>query len=131
MDKHGKVGGAGPAARDLGHVAALAHELLSPLNAISGNATTLLQLGAELSPEERDRHLLTIRRISLRLSHELRDVLEAAQLGYGPLRVVPQRVSLSRLVRSHIASLREEVPTYNLVLGLPRTMPLFMQMLCR
>ena len=85
----------------------LGHELRSPLTAIRGAATLLLQAHAELAPEKVLELLRVIDSQAARMADRVEDVLVAGRLDGGRLRVLLEEVELSDVIADVLEAARE------------------------
>jgi two-component system phosphate regulon sensor histidine kinase PhoR len=91
-------------------VATVSHELRTPLASIHGAAATLATRGGELGPALHKRlHSILVEQ-SERLSELVEQILLAAQLDSGGLRVERERFDAAVLARKVIASSRPRIP---------------------
>ena len=86
-------------------LAALSHELGSPLAAIKGAATTLLDYRQRLPDERIDGFLHSIDTQTDRLNDLLDDLVLLAKIKSGTLRLQPESISLRRLLERAIEQL--------------------------
>jgi PAS domain S-box-containing protein len=91
-------------------VATVSHELRTPLASIHGAAVTLTSRGDELGPALQERLLAIVVEQSERLSELVEQILLAAQLDSGGLRVDRERFDAAVLARKVIASSRPRIP---------------------
>jgi signal transduction histidine kinase len=88
-------------------LAAVSHELRSPLTAIKGYATTLLRHASRLSREERAQFLLAISEASDRLDQLIGRMLELAQLENGSIPFTPTPVDPVRLAEAALLTAQQ------------------------
>ncbi|HZO62087.1 MAG TPA: ATP-binding protein [Gaiellaceae bacterium] len=106
-------------------VATVSHELRTPLASIHGAAVTLSSRGRELDPALRERLLSIVVEQSERLSELVEQILLAAQLDSGGLKVERERFDAAVLARKVIASSRPRIPAGLIVsLATPPEVPL-------
>ena len=89
-------------------IAAVSHELLSPVNLIRGYASTLSNLGDTLTPEQRKRYLGAIESASFKLAQMLRNSFDLPRIeaeGLGSSREV---TPLSQLVRRVVTEIQNQ-----------------------
>jgi two-component system, OmpR family, phosphate regulon sensor histidine kinase PhoR len=91
-------------------VATVSHELRTPLASIHGAAVTLARRGGELGPRLHQRLLGIVVEQSERLSELVEEILLAAQLDSGGLRLDRERFDGAGLARKVIASNRPRIP---------------------
>ncbi len=91
-------------------VATVSHELRTPLASIHGAAVTLANRGRELGPALHERLQSIIVEQSERLSELVEQILLAAQLDSGGLKVERERFDAAVLARKVIASSRPRIP---------------------
>jgi two-component system, OmpR family, phosphate regulon sensor histidine kinase PhoR len=92
-------------------VATVSHELRTPLASIHGAAVTMSSRGPELGPALHQRLLAIVVEQSERLSELVEQILLAAQLDSGGLRIERERFDAAVLARKVIASSRPRIPT--------------------
>jgi PAS domain S-box-containing protein len=92
-------------------VATVSHELRTPLASIHGAAVTLASRGGELAPGLHRRLLAIVVEQSERLAELVEQILLAAQLDSGGLRLDRERFDAAVLARRVIASTRPRIPT--------------------
>lgn len=91
-------------------VAALGHELRSPLNAVIGLSEALLEGGAPFDPERTARYLSLIQSSGRKHLAQLNDVIDIARHDCGRLKLDPQPFDLRQLCTSTFESARAENP---------------------
>ena len=105
-------------------VATVSHELRTPLASIHGAAVTMSRRGHELGPALHQRLLAIVVEQSERLAELVEQILLAAQLDSGGLRVEKQRFDAAVLARKVIASSRSRIPAgLTVALAAPREVP--------
>ena len=87
-------------------IAAASHELISPLNLIRGYATTISNLDAALSADQRKRYLQAIEFSALRLTQLLRNYLELPRLESQSLYLSLEPANLTKLVRNSVTQMQ-------------------------
>ena len=92
-------------------VATVSHELRTPLASIHGAAVTMSSRGPQLGPALHERLLAIVVEQSERLSELVEQILLAAQLDSGGLRIERERFDAAVLARKVIASSRPRIPT--------------------
>jgi len=106
-------------------VATVSHELRTPLASIHGAAVTLSSRGRELDPALHERLLSIVVEQSERLSELVEQILLAAQLDSGGLKVQRERFDAAVLARKVIASSRPRIPAgLTVSLAAPPDVPL-------
>lgn len=88
----------------------LGHELRSPLTAIRGAATLLLQAHQELAPEKVSELLAVIDSAAARMADRVEDVLVAGRLDGGRQRVLVEDVVLSDVIADVLEAERTRNP---------------------
>jgi signal transduction histidine kinase len=91
-------------------VATVSHELRTPLAAIHGAAVTLASRGGELGPIVHERLLEIVVEQSERLSELVEQILLAAQIDSGGLRLDREGFDAADLARQVISSTRPRIP---------------------
>lgn len=93
------------AAQDREQVLAIvSHDLRNPLNVVLSAASLLLE--TELQPDQRVAQLRLIRSAADRMHHLIGDLLDAASIRKGGLRVVPVEASADRIVDQAVSAIR-------------------------
>ncbi len=91
-------------------VATVSHELRTPLSPIKGWASTLLEFGDRLDPEERRAGMLSILRQAQRLERLVVNLLEVSKIEHGLHEVSDSDVAVSAVVRRIISDFEAESP---------------------
>jgi len=91
-------------------VAMVSHELRAPLSPIKGWATTLLQFGDTLEPEERRAAIQSILRQSQRLERLTASLLEVSKIEHGILDAASADVEISAVVRRIVDDFEKMAP---------------------
>ena len=91
-------------------VATVSHELRTPLASIHGAAVTMSSRGPQLGPALHERLLAIVVEQSERLAELVEQILLAAQLDSGGLRMERERFDATVLARKVIASSRPRIP---------------------
>lgn len=87
-------------------VAAVAHELRSPLTGVKGFVTTLLNNWERFSDEQKKLMLTTVSADSERLQRLITELLDVARIDTGRLPLYPREVDLDPIVERVVASVR-------------------------
>lgn len=87
-------------------VAAVAHELRSPLTGVKGFVTTLLNNWERFSDEQKKLMLTTVSSDSERLQRLITELLDVARIDTGRLPLYPREVDLDPIVERVVASVR-------------------------
>jgi two-component system phosphate regulon sensor histidine kinase PhoR len=104
-------------------ISTVSHELRSPLTAIQGYTDTLLESGPW--DAETERELLAIISLSAaKLAQLVDDLLDAAKLQAGVLRLAPEPVRLERIVQQVVAQQRALAPDHRFQVALAPGLPL-------
>jgi len=96
-------------------VATVSHELRTPLSPIKGWASTLLQFGDTLDPEERRAALQSILRQSQRIERLIVNLLEVSKIEHGMLEAADADVDLVDVVKRIVGDFEKTSPdrTFN------------------
>jgi TrmH family RNA methyltransferase len=81
-----------------GVVSGAAHDIRSPLTAVSGAASTLLKRWRSITDEQREEFLAAMGNDAARMNETLRELVDAARIVEGRLEVSPERLELSDVV---------------------------------
>ncbi len=103
-------------------LAAVGHDLRTPLAGIKASVSTLRQTDVEWSPEEREELLATIEDSTDRLDAVVRNLLDASRLQAGSLAVRTEAVALDEIVSAAALDLPEAAG--QLELDVPEDLPL-------
>ncbi len=104
-------------------VALLSHEMRTPLASIKGYATALLLDGVAWDEADRTTFLHAIDDEADHLTWLVTDVLEAANLEAGGIRVQREPVLLPRLVRRTVDAMRVMTDRHRFMLSMPERFP--------
>ena len=88
----------------------LAHDLRTPLTAIRGAATLLVQAHDEIPADRVEQLLQVIDRQAANMADRIEDLLVAAKLGNGSLRVADEDVDLADLLADALDATRARAP---------------------
>jgi PAS domain S-box-containing protein len=91
-------------------VATVSHELRTPLSPIKGWASTLLQVGDTLAPEERRAAIQSILRQSQRLERLIVNLLAVSKIEHGMLEAADADVDVSAVVGRVVADFEQTSP---------------------
>jgi PAS domain S-box-containing protein len=91
-------------------VATVSHELRTPLSPIKGWASTLLQFGDTLDPDERRAALQSILRQSQRLERLIVNLLEVSKIEHGMLEAADADVDVAGVVRRIVDDFEKTSP---------------------
>lgn len=105
-------------------IAAVSHELLSPLTLIKGYTATLLQLGETITEEQRSQYFRGIESATGRLTWLAENLLNVSRLEAGHLDLVVEPISLSELLRKSVSEMQGRTTQHVIKLRLPRSLPL-------
>ena len=104
----------------------IGHELRSPLAAIKGSATTLLQSESSLDPAEMTQFFRIIDEQADSMRELLSDLIDVVRIETGALTVSPAPAELSRLVEQARNNFIATGGRDNIVIDLPRDLPAVM-----
>jgi PAS domain S-box-containing protein len=91
-------------------VATVSHELRTPLSPIKGWASTLLQVGDTLDPEERRAALQSILRQSQRLERLIVNLLEVSKIEHGIMEAADAEVDVSTVAERVVSDFEKVSP---------------------
>lgn len=103
-------------------LSSVSHDLRTPLGAITGAASSLLDLGSGLAQEDRQELLLTIHEEAQRLHRLVTNLLDITRLESGTLQVKKEWVPLEEVVGSALSRLEEPLRGREVRLNLPDTL---------
>jgi signal transduction histidine kinase len=104
-------------------ISVLSHELLSPLTLIKGYAATLLQLGEDISEEQKKQYLRSIESASNKLAGLLENFRDTSRIEAGTLNLVVEPTSLPDLLRKTISEMQSQTTKHVIKLRLARPLP--------
>ena len=102
-------------------LAAVSHDLRTPISAIKASVTSLLQRDVEWTPEARAEFLLTIDEETDRLNALVGNLLDMSRLQAGALEISPVPVGLDEVLPAALHSIG--VPDGAVQLDVPETLP--------
>ena len=88
-------------------LSSVSHDLRTPLAAIIGSATSLLEYGAAFSPADRRDLLTTVANEAQHLDRHIQNLLDMTRLGQGTLQLKRDWVDLRDLIAGALARLKE------------------------
>ena len=103
-------------------LAAVGHDLRTPLAGIKASVSTLRQTDVEWSPQEREELLATIEDSTDRLDAVVRNLLDASRLEAGSLVVATEAVALDQVVSAAVLNLPQ--PSAQIEVDVPEELPL-------
>jgi signal transduction histidine kinase len=104
-------------------ISVLSHELLSPLTLIKGYAATLLQLGEDISEEQKKQYLRGIESAGNKLADLLENFRDISRIEAGTLNLVVEPTSLPDLLRKTISETQNQTTKHIIKLRLARPLP--------
>ncbi|MDE2363715.1 MAG: sensor histidine kinase KdpD [Hyphomicrobiales bacterium] len=104
-------------------LASLSHDLRTPLAAIAGAASSLRDLGANMSEAERIELLASIEEETGRLSRFVANLLDMSRIEAGGLKARRDWVDVADVVRSAVARCRKAFPNARLRVSLAADLP--------
>jgi two-component system sensor histidine kinase KdpD len=107
-------------------LSSVSHDLRTPLSAITGAVTTLLQKSAALDSATRLDLLETIQEEADHLNRIIRNVLDMMRLESGAVTIKKEWQSLEEIVGLVLNRLSEKLRDYSLTTHLPRSLPLIL-----
>ena len=105
-------------------LSSISHDFRTPLSAITGAATTLLQENVTIDAHNRRELLQTIQEEADRLNHVIRNVLDMTRLESGAIKINKEWQSLDEIVGAVLNRLGDRLDSYPLTLNLPGNLPL-------
>ena len=102
-------------------LAAVSHDLRTPISAIKASVTSLLQRDVEWTPEAREEFLLTIDEETDRLNALVGNLLDMSRLQAGALEIAPLPVGLDEVLPAALHSIG--VPDGSVELDVPESLP--------
>jgi two-component system sensor histidine kinase KdpD len=97
----------------------ISHELRSPLTAIRGETTTLIEYAGQISPAEQLEALRIVDDEAARLDELIGHVLDMSRIESGTLRVEPIAIDLQPVLRESIDLMAAQAPYHTLTAHLP------------
>jgi two-component system sensor histidine kinase KdpD len=105
-------------------LASISHDLRTPLAVIAGASSSLAQSGDRLSATDRAALATSVFEESRRMSEHVAKVLQMTRLETGAIKLERDWVSLSELVGTVLARLRERMSAHRVIVELPEDLPL-------
>lgn len=105
-------------------LSSISHDLRTPLSAITGAATTLLQDDVEIDKHNRTELLRTIQEEADRLNRVIRNVLDMTRLESGAITINKEWQSLDEIVGVVLNRLENRLDDHPLTVKLPGNLPL-------
>ncbi|MGE5147247.1 MAG: ATP-binding protein [Candidatus Eiseniibacteriota bacterium] len=105
-------------------LSSISHDFRTPLASIIGSASSLLETGAQFSPEARRDLLLTIQQSGERLHRYVVNLLDMSRLEAGALTLKRDWVELGDLIGTALARMEGELEHHRVTLDLPRDLPM-------
>ncbi|WP_275285924.1 DUF4118 domain-containing protein [Halomonas elongata] len=105
-------------------LSSVSHDLRTPLASIIGSASSLRDLGAQLSHQDKAELLDGILSESERLDRYIQNLLDMTRLGHGNLRIERDWISLDDLVSAAVQRLGPALEALDLQLDWPASLPL-------
>lgn len=105
-------------------LSSVSHDLRTPLAAIIGAASSLLEFGGSLKPGDQRELLGMVMEESQRLDRYIQNLLDMTRIGHGSLRLRRDWVDLRDLVSSALQRLRDSIKDVRIDLSLPEGLPL-------
>lgn len=104
-------------------LAAVSHDLRTPLASIKASATSLLAEDVDWSPEDVRQFSATIDEETDRLTSLVANLLDMSRLSSGPVPVRQVDIGLDELVLAAVASLGERAPDASVDIDVPEELP--------
>lgn len=105
-------------------LSSVSHDLRTPLASMLGSATTLRDLGEDLSAEDRRELADAIATEGNRLNRYIRNLLDMTRLGQGDLRIERDWIGLDDILNSALRRLVEALEGIHVVRVVPHDLPL-------
>ena len=102
----------------------MSHDLRTPLAAIIGSATSLLEYGEAFSPEDRRDLLSTVANEAQHLDRHIQNLLDMTRLGQGTLQLKRDWVDLRDLIAGALARLTEVLAGLEVEVAISPEVPL-------
>ncbi|MDN5870164.1 MAG: sensor histidine kinase KdpD [Nitrococcus sp.] len=105
-------------------LSSVSHDLRTPLSSMLGSASTLRDLGEQLSAADKRELLEAILGEGQRLNRYIENLLDMTRLGHGTLKLARDWVALADIVASALRRLREALVGLRVVRDIPDELPL-------
>lgn len=102
----------------------VSHDLRTPLTAIMGSASSLLQSGDKLSTDDQHELLQNIYDESERLNHLVSNILKIIRLESGSIEISKQAYSLEEIIGTALDKLEKQLGSKPVSIQLPKLAPL-------
>lgn len=102
----------------------ISHDLRTPLTAIMGSASSLLQAGKKLSEEMHQELAQNIYDESERLNHLVNNILKIIRLESGTIQLSKQLYSLEEIIGTALNKLEKQLANRPIFIQLPKLVPL-------
>jgi two-component system sensor histidine kinase KdpD len=103
----------------------LSHELRTPISAIMGAIDTIQSKTVAISDENRQKLYLEIEKASLRLNHQVENLLNMSRLESGVIQPKMDWCDLKELVYNVLGHLKEDLQFHKVVVDVQDNLPLF------
>jgi two-component system sensor histidine kinase KdpD len=105
-------------------LSSVSHDLRTPLAAIIGSTSSLLEYGGSISESDRKELMRTVLQEAERLNRYIQNLLDMTRLGGGKITLKRDWVDLSDIVSSAVDRLRNALAPFRLDIDIPSDMPL-------
>lgn len=105
-------------------LSSVSHDFRTPLSSILGSATSLLDFGDRLSPDERRAMLVQVKQETERLDEMVRNLLAITRIDAGALELHKDWIDVQEMVNRVASNIRRHRGTANIVIDLPGELPL-------
>jgi two-component system sensor histidine kinase KdpD len=103
----------------------LSHELRTPITTIIGSTDNLQSNGAKLSEENKAELINEISVASIRLNHQVENLLNMSRLESGVFKIKKDWVDINDLVYKTLQRLDQNLSKYRVAVEIPEQLPLF------
>jgi two-component system sensor histidine kinase KdpD len=105
-------------------LASVSHDFRTPLSSILGSATSLLDYGDRLSPEERRILLVHVKEEAEALDQMVRNLLAITRIDAGALDLRKDWIDIQEIVNRVASAIRRRQPSATIMVDLPQELPL-------
>ena len=105
-------------------LSSVSHDFRTPLSSILGSATSLLDFGDRLSPDERRAMLVQVKQETELLDEMVRNLLAITRIDAGALELHKDWIDVQEMVNRVASSIRRHYGTANIAIDLPGELPL-------
>jgi two-component system, OmpR family, sensor histidine kinase KdpD len=105
-------------------LSSVSHDFRTPLSSILGSATSLLDFGDRLSPDERRTMLVQVKQETELLDEMVRNLLAITRIDAGALELHKDWIDVQEMVNRVASNIRRRHGTANIAIDLPAELPL-------